>query len=138
MMSEIIVQKKEPAGWNPYVAGALAGLLIVCSVFLTGNYFGASNSFVRYAGFIESILSPERIAKAPYFMDHPLVIDWQWMFVIGIFFGSLFSSATSGSFRVQTVPESWKERFGNSGTKRGLVAYIGGIIAMFGARTADG
>ena len=35
--------------WSPYVAGALAGLLLVLSVFLTGKYMGASTTFVRAA-----------------------------------------------------------------------------------------
>ena len=39
--------------WSPYVAGALAGLLLVLSVFLTGKYFGASTTFVRAAGLVE-------------------------------------------------------------------------------------
>ena len=132
------IEKQEPKAWNPYFAGALTGLLIVCSVFLTGQYFGASTTFARFAGMIEDIFAPGRMATAQYFIEHPLEIDWQWMFVVGIFFGSLISSATSRSFRLQTVPDSWQERFGPSVTKRAMVAYIGGVIAMFGARTADG
>lgn len=131
-------KKQEPKAWNPYFAGALAGLLIVCSVFFSGQYFGASTTFVRFAGVIEGIFAPGRVTTAQYFIEHPLVIDWQWMFVVGIFFGSLISSATSRSFRLQTVPDSWQERFGPSWTKRAMIAYIGGVIAMFGARTADG
>jgi uncharacterized protein len=132
------IEKQEPKAWNPYFAGALAGLLIVCSVFFTGQYFGASTTFARFAGMIEGIFAPGRVTTSQYFIEHPLVIDWQWMFVVGIFFGSLISSATSRSFRLQTVPDSWQERFGPSGTKRAMVAYIGGVLAMIGARTADG
>ena len=33
--------------WSPYAAGALAGLLLVLSVFLTGKYFGASTTRFR-------------------------------------------------------------------------------------------
>lgn len=135
---ERIMKKQEPKAWNPYVAGSLAGLLIVSSVFLTGRYFGASTTFVRFAGIIESIFSPDRVATLQYFIEHPIEIDWQWMFVVGIFFGSLISSTTSGSFRIQTIPDAWRERFGASWTKRALVAYVGGVIAMFGARLADG
>jgi hypothetical protein len=32
----------------------------------------------------------------------------------------------------------WEKRFGPSKLKRGIVAFIGGVIAMFGARLADG
>jgi uncharacterized protein len=133
-----IVETQEPKAWNPYFAGALAGLLIVCSVFLTGQYFGASSTFARFAGVIEGIFAHDRVANLQYFIERPLVVDWQWMFVIGIFFGSLISSVTSHSFRLQTVPDSWQERFGPSGTKRAIFAYIGGVIAMIGARIADG
>jgi hypothetical protein len=132
------IEKQEPKGWNPYVAGALAGLLIVCSVFFTGQYFGASTTFVRFAGMIEGLFAPGRVATSQYFMEHPLVIDWQWMFVAGIFLGSLISSATSRSFRLQAVPDSWQSRFGPSGAKRAFTAFSGGVVAMFGARVADG
>jgi hypothetical protein len=41
--------------WNPYLAGALSGLLLVASVWVAGKYFGASTSFVRSAGMIEQV-----------------------------------------------------------------------------------
>ena len=45
--------KKEHGGWNPYLAGALAGLVSIGSVWFTGKYFGASTTFVRGAGYVE-------------------------------------------------------------------------------------
>jgi uncharacterized membrane protein YedE/YeeE len=32
----------------------------------------------------------------------------------------------------------WGERFGSSVPKRAIVAFLGGIVAIFGARLADG
>lgn len=130
--------RNEPRGWNPYLAGALTGLLIVASVWFTGKYFGASTTFVRSAGLIELSFLPERVAQLEYFKKEIPRIDWQWMFVVGIFFGSLISSLTSRSFRWQGVPDMFERRFGTSKVKRGLVAFAGGVIAMFGARLADG
>lgn len=124
--------------WSPYVAGALAGLLIVLSVWATGKYFGASTTFVRSAGMIESLAAPERVETLEYFTKNKPVVDWQWMFVAGIFAGALLSSLSSRSFRVQFVPDSWRERFGPSVGKRWSVAFVGGVIAMYGARLADG
>ena len=43
---------KNGKGWSPYVAGALSGLLIILTVWMTGKYFRASNSFIRTAGMI--------------------------------------------------------------------------------------
>jgi uncharacterized protein len=131
-------RKKEPKGWSPYLAGALVGLLMVFSVAVTGKYFGASTTFVRSAGLIERVFSAERVAKMEYFIKEFPKIDWQWMFVVGIFFGSFISAVTSRSFRVQAVPNMWQSRFGPGKAKRGIAAFLGGLIAMFGARLADG
>ena len=124
--------------WSPYMAGALSGLVIFFSVWIAGKYFGASTTFVRSAGMIEKVFSAERIGKMEYFVKEVPKIDWQWMFVVGILIGSFIASRTSGSFQWKALPDMWERRFGPSRTKRGLAAFIGGLIAMFGARLADG
>jgi hypothetical protein len=130
--------KDKDGGWNPYLAGALVGLLMILSVVVTGKYFGASTTFVRSAGFIEKALNPERVGKMEYFIKEVPKIDWQWMFVAGIFFGSFIASKTSKSFSIQAVPTMWEGRFGPERGKRAIVAFLGGAVAMFGARLADG
>jgi len=129
---------REPKGWNPYIAGALTGLLLVFSVWFTGKYVGVSTTFVRASGFIEKVFNAERVSKMEYFVKEMPKIDWQWMFVVGIFFGSLVASTTSKSFRWQAVPTMWEGRFGSGRTKRAIVAFVGGTVGMFGARLADG
>ena len=131
-------KNKDPGAWNPYLAGALAGLVSVGSVWFTGKYFGASTTFVRGAGYVEQLFDPARIIQLEYFAKTKPVIDWQWMFVIGILLGSFVAAVSSGSFRIQAVPDMWQKRFGGSMVKRGMVAFVGGTIAMFGARLADG
>lgn len=130
--------KQENNAWNPYIAGALTGLLIVFSVWFTGKYVGASTTFVRSAGFIEMLFSPERVAAMEYFKKEIPKIDWQFLFVVGIFFGALIASTTSKSFRLQAIPPMWERRFGPDKSKRAIVAFMGGAVAMFGARLADG
>lgn len=126
-------------GWSPYFAGALSGLVGVFSVWFAGQYFGASTSFVRTAGLIEQLFGPERVARMEYFVKVVPGVDWQWMFVVGIFLGALVSAPASGSFKLQAVPDMWAARFGAKSTgKRALVAFLGGAVAMFGARMADG
>ena len=129
---------KSNGGWSPYVAGALSGVVLILSVWITGKFFGASTTFVRSAGMVEKLFSPERVAAMEYFVKELPQIDWQWMFVIGIFLGSLISAVTSGSFRLQAVPDMWERRFGPSRAKRAVIAFIGAAVAMFGARLADG
>jgi uncharacterized protein len=130
--------RQEGKGWNPYLAGVLTGLLLISSALFTGKYIGASTTFVRTAGLIEKVFVDERVSKMEYFMKEMPKIDWQWMFVAGIFVGSLVSAAMSRSFRWQPIPVRWEERFGPGKTKRGITAFVGGAIAMFGARLADG
>ena len=126
-------------GWNPYLAGALSGLVSVLSVWLTGHFLGASTTFVRSAGLLEQLFAPERVAKMDYFIKNVPKIDWQWMFVFGIFVGALIAALTSKSFRWQALPEMWQRRFGSASKgKRAVFAFVGGTIAMFGARLADG
>ena len=132
------MKHRADGGWSPYLAGALSGLVLVLSVLIAGKYVGASTSFVRSAGMIEELLAPERVAQLAYFKSETLKIDWQWMFVFGIFLGSLISSITSASFRWQALPDMWKNRFGSSLSKRAIVAFLGAAVAMFGARLAGG
>jgi len=124
--------------WSPYLAGALSGLVLILSVWITGKFFGTSTTFVRTAGMLEKFFDAERVARMDYFIKEVPMIDWQWMFVIGIFIGSLIASKTSGTFAWQAVPGMWQKRFGSSVGKRAVVAFIGGAIGMFGARLADG
>lgn len=132
------LNKKDEGGWSPYVAGGLSGLVIIVSVLGAGQFFGASTTFVRSAGMLGKIFDPERVSQLEYFIRYLPRFDWQFLFVIGIFLGSLLSALTSDSFKWQGVPDMWAERFGTNPALRGIVAFVGGIIAMFGARLAGG
>ncbi len=125
-------------GWNPYLAGALTGLLMVGSVWLSGKFFGASTSFVRTAGMVESLVDPERVASMAYFVRNVPKIDWQWLFVLGILVGAFVSAKLFDDFRSEALPPMWETRFGPDRVKRNAVAFAGGVVAMFGARLAGG
>jgi len=125
-------------GWNPYVAGSLAGLLLVFSAWISGKFVGASTTYVRAVGMIQQLFDSERVKSVEYLAKNAPTIDWQWMFVVGIVAGSFISAATSGSFRWKALPDMWEDRFGASRAKRAVVAFLGGAVAMFGARLADG
>jgi hypothetical protein len=131
--------KQQDGGWSPYLAGALSGVVGVLSVWFAGQFLGASTSFVRTAGMIEQLFGPERVAQMAYFVKTVPKIDWQWMFMVGILLGSAIAAVTSGAFKLQAVPDMWAARFGPRSTaKRAVVAFVGGVVAMFGARLADG
>jgi len=136
--------KTADGGWNPYLAGALLGLLAIVSVFATTqllgktSYLGASTTFVRAAGILERTIAPDRVATNEYYTETKVRVDWQFMLVIGIVLGAFISSTADKSFKLEGVPPTWEERFGPSVGKRAVGAFVGGIIAMVGARLADG
>lgn len=123
--------------WSPYVGGAIVGLLSWFA-FLTVKPLGASTTFVRTAGLIEKLFFPEHVKNLPYFIAKVPKIDWQWMLVFGILLGSYVSSKLSGRFQLNFITPMWEEGFGTNRAKRWAVAFLGGIIAMFGARMAGG
>ena len=52
--------------------------------------------------------------------------------------GGFISAVMAGAWRVEAVPSIWARRFGPSTTKRFMWAFVGGAIAMYGARLANG
>jgi uncharacterized membrane protein YedE/YeeE len=136
--------KTEDRGWSPYLAGALVGLLAIASVLATTqllgetNYLGTSTTFVRGAGLVERMIAAEHVASNEYFTKERVRIDWQFMLVLGIFLGALISSAADRSFKLEGVPPTWGRSFGPSIGKRAAGAFMGGVVAMLGARMADG
>ena len=124
--------------WNPYLAGALTGPLIVLSAYLTGNFFGASSSFVRTAGFIERVLSPAHVAQLGYFSRFAPRIDWQWFFLAGVCLGALGSALLSRDLAWRGVPPMWGSRFGPGRALRAMASFAGGFVMLVGARIAGG
>ena len=72
---------RDKKGWNPYLSGALSGLVSVFSVWAAGKYLGASTTFVRTAGMVEQFFGAERVARMEYFLREAPMFDWQWLFV---------------------------------------------------------
>ncbi len=136
--------KTEDGGWSPYLAGALVGLLAIASVLATTqllgetSYLGTSTTFVRGAGLVERMIAANHVSSNEYFTKEGVRVDWQFMLVFGIFFGALIASASDRSFKLEGVPSTWERRFGPSIGKRAVGAFMGGVVAMVGARTADG
>lgn len=130
--------------WSPYLAGALVGILAVLSVVVTTividkpKYLGASTTFVRAVGFVEKVVASDHVAENAYFQSKKVKVDWQMLFVAGVFVGALISARMGKTSKREVVPPIWHERFGPSPMIRAVGAFLGGIILMFGARMAGG
>lgn len=124
--------------WSPYVVGAGIGVLSWFAFLTADHPLGITTAFEHTAAFIEQAVAPGLASTNEYFETETPKISWEWMLVVGLFFGALISSFLSGDREKITVPPLWKARFGGSVALRLSAAFGGGALMMFGARLARG
>ncbi len=125
--------------WSPYLVGAGIGVLSWVVFVVVANPVGITTAISQLAGGAASVaVGGEAVAQNPYWAKHPMKLDYGTLFLVGTFIGALLSALASRSFSIETVPPVWRERFGPSVTRRMVVAFIGGALAMYGARMAGG
>jgi len=137
-------QRSKDNSWNPYFAGALAGLLAIGSAYATAKVtgrpelFGASATYVRAAAAAERAVLPERVAKNDFFRKTKPQWGWQGLLLCGLFLGALVAALSGGGFEWEGVPPLWRDRFGANVAKRLVAAFFGGVVVLFGACLAGG
>ncbi|MFZ2281820.1 MAG: YeeE/YedE thiosulfate transporter family protein [Prosthecobacter sp.] len=126
--------------WNPYLVGALIGVLSILTFTLADKPIGISTGIAQASGACAlPVLGADGVAANTYWAKKAVPAwDYGSLFVLGSFFGALASALVSGSFKLESVPTIWRERFGPSVGKRFLAAFLGGVVLIFGARLADG
>jgi uncharacterized membrane protein YedE/YeeE len=126
--------------WNPYVVGALIGLLSILTFSLANKPIGMSTGLAQTAGACAiPFLGAEGVAKNTYWAKAAVPAwDYSTLFLMGTFLGALGSALLSGAFTLRSLPTVWVERFGPSKPKRLFVAFLGGVVILYGARLADG
>lgn len=126
--------------WNPYLVGALIGVLSMFTFSLADKPIGMSTGIAQASGACAlPVIGTSGLAANTYWAKKAVPAwDYSSLFVVGTFFGALGSALVSGSFRFSAVPAIWRERFGASIGKRMSAAFIGGVVIIFGARLADG
>lgn len=125
--------------WSPYLVGVGIGVLSWIAFGVFGDPLGVTTAFSRIAAlFAEPVIGSEAVAQNSYWTATPFKWEYGVWFLIGIPLGAFLSAVLTGTWRLELVPEVWKERFGPSVTKRFVAAFLGGIVIMFGARLAGG
>ena len=126
--------------WNPYLVGALIGVLSILTFSLVDKPIGMSTGIAQASGACAlSVLGSAGVAANTYWAKKAVPAwDYGSLFVLGTFFGAFVSAVVSGSFKLESVPSVWRERFGPSVIKRMAAAFLGGVVIIFGARLADG
>ncbi|MCS7010367.1 MAG: YeeE/YedE family protein [Anaerolineales bacterium] len=133
-----LFRRPEKPYWHPYLGGFLLGLLLFASFFLTGNGLGASGGLNRFVVAVQDQIAPRHVDTNPYLLrmaggDKNPLDDWVVMVVIGAFLGGFVSGWVNGRLKIET----------NKGPQistrtRWLMAFLGGLIMVYGARMARG
>lgn len=125
--------------WGPYLAGVGIGVLSWIVFVVVNNPIGITTAISQISGGVASLAAgPEVVSANKYWAKNAFKLDYGTLFLAGTLLGGLASALAAGTWRLETVPEVWAERFGASPVKRYIAAFIGGIIAMYGARLANG
>ncbi len=125
--------------WGPYLAGIGIGVLSWIVFVVVNNPIGITTAISQVSGGVASlIVGAEVVAANKYWAKNAFALDYGTLFLVGTLLGGLGSALAAGTWRLETVPQVWSERFGPSPARRYGVAFIGGIIAMYGARLANG
>ena len=117
--------------WSPYAVGFLIGILFLVSYFIFNKTIGTSTTFVKFAALIQLIFDQNIFSSTPYYLDYlknSAWIDWQMSLVIGIFLGATFSYRMIKN----------KNSYSPLNLKQKIMAFIGGIFVIIGARFAGG
>ena len=93
--------QRDPAKfWNPYVAGAALGLVLLSSYVVMGKGIGASGASYRLGVAAVQTVAPEHVATAPGLkgaVQHGSPLDdWLVFEVLGVALGGLVGAYTSG------------------------------------------
>jgi hypothetical protein len=128
-----------PGRLNPYLVGAGIGVLSWVVFVVVAAPIGITTAGSQIAGGVAALaVGQEAVDANSYWARHPFRLDYGTLFLVGTFLGALASSLANRTFRFETVPAVWRERFGGSVPLRFAAAFLGGAIAMFGARLANG
>ncbi len=123
---------------NPYLGGALLGIVLFLAFFVTGNGLGASGGLNRIVVFVQNLIVPEHIDQVPYLMKmaggatNPLD-SWIVFLTLGTLVGGFISGLIGRRVKLETNkgPQI-------SNKTRWIMAFLGGIFMGYGARLARG
>ena len=137
-MSEGFAPPAERPFWNPYVAGAFLGLVLLSSFLVMGFGLGSSGAATRFAVGAAHLIAPKTVEANAYFSQYVgpgkhVLDDWLVFEVLGVFLGGAFGAYSAGRMKlgIEKGPHV-------STGKRIFLAVAGGVLMGFAARLARG
>lgn len=125
---------------NPYLAGALLGLLLIATIYITGRGLGASGAVKSYAVTAVETIAPSHAESSKFYQEysseHPSgspLLNWLVFEVTGVLIGAFLSGLISNRLDL-------KLEMGPHTTNRIRIAgaLIGGILWGIGSQLGRG
>jgi hypothetical protein len=131
------MQRDPTKFWNPYLAGAALGLVLLASFVVQGNGLGASGASLRLGVAALGAVAPGAVHGAPALAradagGHPLDF-WLVFEVLGVVLGGFVGAYTSGRFGLEVLRGPTFPR----GARLGM-ALAGGLLMGAAARATRG
>lgn len=123
---------------NPYMAGTILGLVLLLAMVFSGRGLGASGGIKYCAVSIAGAVSQDHVSESVYYSKYfedgknPLT-SWLSFEILGMIIGGFISGAISGRLKLK-VEHSPKI----TARRRLIMAFIGGVLFVFGAQLARG
>jgi uncharacterized membrane protein YedE/YeeE len=126
--------------WNPYLVGALIGVLSILTFSIVNKPLGMSTGLAQASGACAMpFLGADKVAANTYWAKTAIPTwDYSTLFLVGTVLGAFLSALLCGVFKLSADSSVWTDRFGASKPKRLIAAFLGGVIILYGARLADG
>ncbi len=130
---------KQPRPYlDPYLAGALLGVVLFASFYVTGGGLGASAALSRVQTGILDLFAPGHVDRVAYFAEMAGGTRSAWNhYAVFMIVGTLVGGFVSGLLNRRLKPELRKgPRIGTAA--RVAFALLGGALMGYGARHARG
>jgi hypothetical protein len=129
---------KQKKYMNPYLGGALLGLVLVAAFWVSGRGLGASGASKSAIVAVVKTVSPSHAENTAFYKDyltsHPNPLkEWLVFQMLGVIVGGFISGAIAGrlKFKVEKSPKITNKT-------RIIFAVIGGILFGFGSQLGRG
>ncbi len=129
---------KQKKYMNPYLGGALLGLVLVAAFWVSGRGLGASGASKSAIVAVVKTVSPSHAENTSFYKDyltsHPNPLkEWLVFQMLGVIVGGFISGAIAGrlKFKVEKSPKITNKT-------RIIFAVIGGILFGFGSQLGRG
>lgn len=123
---------------NPYLAGTFLGLVLLAAMFLSGRGLGASGGIKYCVISIVGAIDKPHAAQSTYYSKYfekgeKPMSNWLTLVIFGVLAGGFISGAVSKrlKFTIEKGPRI-------SNKRRLIMAFIGGMLFVYGAQLARG